>query len=97
MKYIDKKYGLGQTKDICDKKQKGGDDEKTVIYYYKKDCEFCTKFDSKWRDLCDKKNWDCQKIEYSDSINPEHKKQFTSVPAIFVDNDLTDTTKLDDM
>ena len=35
MKYIDKKYGLGQTKDICNEKQKGGGDLKTVIYYYK--------------------------------------------------------------
>tara|TARA_B100001094_G_scaffold271941_1_gene277498 strand:+ start:3093 stop:5294 length:2202 start_codon:yes stop_codon:yes gene_type:complete len=90
MKYIDKKYKLGETKDICNKKkQKGGGDEKTVIYYYKNGCPACEKFNEDWGKLKkEKKTWDCKEIEYSDNINPEHKKLIETVPAIFINDEL---------
>ena len=84
MKYIDKKYGLGKTKEICGK-QKGGS-TKSVIYYYKKGCSACDDFDD-WNKL-KKKKWNCKKIQYSDNINPEHKKVIKTVPAIFIDGKL---------
>ncbi len=84
MKYIDKKYGLGQTKDICNEKQKGGGDLITVIYYYKVGCPACDNFNDDWGKLTKKKNWDCKKIQYSDNINAKHKEQIETVPAIFI-------------
>ena len=86
MKYIDKKYGLGKTKEICGKQTGGAN--KSVIYYYKIGCPACDGFDDDWNKLKKEKNWNCQKIQYSDNINPGHKKVIKTVPAIFIDGKL---------
>ena len=84
MKYIDKKYELGETKDICNEKQNGGDGLIPVIYYYKTGCPACEEFNDDWEKLKKEKKtkWKCEKIKYSDNINPKHKKLIETVPAI---------------
>ena len=48
-KYIDKKYGLGKTKEICGKQTGGAN--KSVIYYFKIGCPACEGFDDDWNKL----------------------------------------------
>ena len=90
MKYIDKKYELGETKDICNEKQNGGDGRIPVIYYYKTGCPACEEFNDDWEKLKKEKKtkWKCEKIKYSDNINPKHKKLIETVPAIIKNDEL---------
>ena len=94
MKYIDKKYKLGKTKDICNEKQKGGGPI-PVIYYYKTGCPACEEFNDDLNKLKKEKDWNCKKIQYSDNINPEHKKLIETVPAIFYNSELYEGNRSD--